>query len=225
MKRLIRKVAVVGALLAIVGAPLAYAAGLWFGLPVVGGGTYCSGQTTAGVPGTTAVCNTTVPVGPTSTTGQELLPADLNPQGTQAGYPGPGTGTSGVQTGYLPLATAASGAYQVIVPVTGAVTFTSSVANGITNVVANLTGTETYMALLLPVTPTDGQLVRFASNATITTFIVTSGLGSTATVDTLTKPQSPFVPQPSTSLSITSVTVGGVTYLYNLSNNKWFRMQ
>ncbi len=225
MKRLIRKVAVVGALLAIVGAPLAYAAGLWFGLPVVGGGTYCSGSTTAGPPGTAAVCNTTVPAGPTTMTGQELIPADLNPQGTQAAYPGPGTGTSGVQTGYEPLANVASGAYQLAGVLTPSVTFSPSIANGITNLIVNATGTQTYVGFLLPVTPTDGQIVRITSNVTLTNFAVTSGLGSTATVDTPTKVLSPFVPLPSTTLPTTSVTVGGISYLYNLSNNRWFRLQ
>lgn len=224
MKRFYRKVAVVGALLAIVGAPLAYAGGLWFGLPVIGGASYCSGSTLAGPGGTATVCNTTVPAGPTALTGQELVPSDLNPQGTQAGYPVPGTASSGVQSGLVPVANVASGAYQLVAPPTGSITSSLTINNGITNVVANLTGTQTYTAFLLPVTPTDGQIVRIAANATITTIIVTSGLGSTATVDTPTKLLSPFDPLPPALLT-SSATIGGVSYLYNLSNNRWFRLQ
>lgn len=222
MKRL-RTIAVVGALLAIVGAPLAYAAGLWFGLPVVGGGTYCSGQVTT-APGAATPCATTVPSGPTGLTGNELIPSDLNPNGAQNTYPLPGTGSSAPQTGYVPVANGASGAYQLITVLTPATTATFTVNNGITNVVMNATGTQTYTGLLLPVTPTDGQIVRFTSNATITTLIVTSGIGSTATVDTPTKVISPFDPLPPALLT-SSATIGGVSYLYNLSNNRWFRLQ
>lgn len=53
-----------------------YAAGLFPGFPIVGGVSYCSSQSTAGVPGTAAVCNVTVPAGPSSITGLELIPAD-----------------------------------------------------------------------------------------------------------------------------------------------------
>ncbi len=229
MKRL-RQVAVVVALLAIIGAPLAYAAGLWFGLPVVGGASYCSGTSVAGPPGTTPVCNSTAPAGPTSTTGNELVPADLNPGGTQALYPLPGQGvTAQAQTAFLPLATVASGAY--LLTNTGGISAaaTLTVPNGINNVVLNATGTITDYTLNLPITPTDGQLVRFTSNATLTTVHVTSTQGAlggvVVSVDTPTKVFSPLVPNVQTGLSVTSSTVIGFTYLYNLSGNRWFRMQ
>ena len=224
MQRL-RTYAVVGALLAIVIAPLAYAGGLWFGLPVVGGGAYCAGATATGVgpTGGTVSCNSTAPAGPTTTTGQELIPADLNPQGTQAGYPSPGAASSGAQTGYLPLATAASGAYLLTQP-TGLVDMTLVVPNGITNVVQNLTGAMTSYGLELPLTPTDGQIVRWTANMTITTIWVTTGVGSTASVNTPTKIVSPFDPLPPALLT-SSATIGGVSYLYNLSGNRWFRLQ
>lgn len=54
----------------------ALAAGLFPGFPVVGGPSYCSSQSTSGVPGTAATCNVTVPAGPLSITGNELIPAD-----------------------------------------------------------------------------------------------------------------------------------------------------
>ncbi len=226
MKRL-RTIAVVGALLAIVASPFAYAAGLWFGLPVVGGASYCAGASVAGPPGTTAACNVTAPAGPTTTTGNELIPADLNSQGT----PGvPGTNVSGSpQTGYLPLATGASGAY--LLTNTGGLSaaVTLTVPNGINNVVLNATGTITDYTLNLPVSPFDGQLVRFASNATLTTIHVTSTgpavAGTAVSVDTPTKVFSPVVPNAQTGLSVTSSTTIGFDYLYNLSNNRWFRTQ
>ena len=224
MKRFYRKVAVVGALLAIVVAPLAYAGGLWFGLPVMGGAAYCSGSTTAGPPGTAAVCNTIAPAGPTGLTGQELVPSDLNPQGTQAGYPGPGNANAGIQSGLVPIANVASGAYQFINPLTPNVTATYTINNGVTNVLVVPTGTQTYNAFLLPLTPTDGQIVRLSSNATITTVIVTTGIGSTASVDTPTKVFSPLVPNAATVLNATSQTTIGFSYLYDLAQNRWFRL-
>ncbi len=54
--------------------PLAYAAGLFPGFPVVGGAAYCNGTST-GATGT-QVCTTTVPAGPTIVTGLERVPAD-----------------------------------------------------------------------------------------------------------------------------------------------------
>jgi hypothetical protein len=225
MKRL-RLMAVVGALLAIVGTPLAYAAGLWFGLPVVGGASYCAGGSVAGPPGTAVACNSTAPAGPTTTTGNELVPADLNTGGTQVLFPLPGAGVTGsAQTGYLPLPTVASGAYFLTGPLTGLVNATVTIPNGITNVITNLTGTMTTLAYILPLTPVDGQLVRISANATITSAFVTTGqptgVSNVASVDTPTKVNT-FVP----SLGATGPTgTYGATYLYNLSGNKWFRTQ
>ncbi len=106
---------------------------------------------------------------------------------------------------------------------------TLTVPNGINNVILNATGTITDYTLLLPITPTDGQLVRFASNSTLTTVRITStqgAVGGTAvTVDTPTKVFSPLVPNASTGLSVTSLTVVGFSYIYNLGNNRWFRVQ
>ncbi len=220
MKRL-RLMAVVGALLAIIAAPFAYAAGLWFGLPVVGGATYCSGYSVAGVPGTAGVCNSTVPAGPTGLVGTELIPSDLNAAGLTGTATFPGTGTTGApQTAFIPLPLVASGSYLLTSPGSGLVNATISIPNSINNVIENLTGTMTSFAFILPTLPFDGQLVRIAANATITTVFVTSPNGTT-TVDTPTKVIT-FVPL----LGATGPTgTYGATYLYNLSNNRWFRTQ
>lgn len=66
----------VGLLAAAVASTAVYAAGLFPGFPIVGGASYCTSQSTAGVPGTAAVCNSTAPAGPPSITGNELIPAD-----------------------------------------------------------------------------------------------------------------------------------------------------
>ena len=68
----LRLFAVVSAL-ALVAVPSAYAAGLWWGLPILGGPTYCVSFT--GAAGTT--CASTAPAGPTFFTGSEAVPADI----------------------------------------------------------------------------------------------------------------------------------------------------
>lgn len=87
----VRLLAAVGACVAVIGIPLAYAAGLFFGLPVVGGASYCSGfssfQQTPTVPGVAqspTVCNSTVPAGPVGLTGTEMIPADTGLAGGAA---------------------------------------------------------------------------------------------------------------------------------------------
>lgn len=54
----------------------AVAAGMFPGFPIVGGASYCASSTTAGVPGTASTCTSTVPAGPATITGLELIPAD-----------------------------------------------------------------------------------------------------------------------------------------------------
>ncbi len=83
MKRL-RLAAVVGAVFALIAGPVAYAAGIWFGLPLIGGASYCVGYsqyttvpTVPGTQGASSSCNATAPAGPAAFTGYEGLPADL----------------------------------------------------------------------------------------------------------------------------------------------------
>jgi hypothetical protein len=75
MKRL-QKTAAIGAFV-LIGGSMAYGAGGWFGLPQIGGPSYCISQTTPGGPGTTPVCTSTAPAGPTAFTGTEMVPTDI----------------------------------------------------------------------------------------------------------------------------------------------------
>lgn len=235
MKRT-RFVAAVVALSAIVAIPFAYSAGLWFGLPVIGGSSYCSGNvgtgtsptTGIGTAGTSTVCAVTVPAGPSSLTGTEMIPADLL-SGSTAGSGGPGSGPvqSGTQTAYMPVATAASGAYTSIVPTTPSVTFTSTVPNGINTVYLNATGTTTYWGLILPSNPYDGQLLRVAAAATVTNIGLSVGSGAAALqlVQTTTRA---FALYPAGyGGGAAGVVTGpfGFTLLFNLSTNTWLRVQ
>jgi hypothetical protein len=82
------RLALAAVLTAGIGSTLAYAAGMWPTLPIVGGGSYCAsilgtGPTQSGQTGTGAgpvtgstICGATIPAGPTALTGNELIPAD-----------------------------------------------------------------------------------------------------------------------------------------------------
>lgn len=233
MKRL-RLVAVVSALLAIIAVPV-IAGGLWFGLPIVGGNAYCNTYT-AGVPGTTAVCGAQAPAGPVATgtgsglsasgtgalTGNELIPADLNPQGGNNTYPAPGTASSGQQSGYIPSPLAASGSY-FLTTNQGLAALTSLIPNSINNVLLNATATVTNWAIQLPATPVDGQLVRIAANATLTNVqFETGSLGQS--IDTQTRALSMY-PLGFAASNGTATGVFGATYLWTSPTNAWRRIQ
>src|ERR1035437_3249407 len=60
---------------------LAFAAGLWPDMPIVGGATYCAGASqsaTGSIIGLVTGCPNQVPAGPTIVTGNELIPADTD---------------------------------------------------------------------------------------------------------------------------------------------------
>lgn len=71
---MLRRLGVALGLICVVAVPLAFAAGLFPGFPIVGGAAYCSSYT--GAAGTT--CVNTVPAGPTQLTGNETIPGDTN---------------------------------------------------------------------------------------------------------------------------------------------------
>jgi hypothetical protein len=63
----------------------AIGAGTWSNLPIVGQGSFCPGQTIAGIPGTAGICTGgTVPAGPPALTGTELVPIDIPGSQTQS---------------------------------------------------------------------------------------------------------------------------------------------
>jgi hypothetical protein len=79
-----RHLVVAASLAAFVGAPLAWAAGLFPNLPIVGSASFCAANVLAGVPGTSTVCASTTPAGPLVLTGKELIPADTGLASGQA---------------------------------------------------------------------------------------------------------------------------------------------
>jgi len=212
-----RLVAAVVALLAIVASPFAFSAGLWFGIPIVGGPTYCNANV-AGTAGT-LVCTVSTPAGPANLTGNELIPADLeNQQATLTPGQAATGNTSGPQTGYLPVPSVASGAYNLTTN-NGLTTVSTTSPNGVTNLYMQATGTITTWNVAPPAAPLDGELWRFGTDQVVTTLTLQTP-GNAAVIDTPTKPTGMG------GASAGNVTNGvAFTYLYNASRNTWFRLQ
>ncbi len=210
MKRL-RLLAVVGALTALV--MPAVAAGLWWGLPVIGGATYCTSYSTypggVTVPGTLPTpnqCNVFAPAGP-ALTGAEMFPVDTG-------------ATQGQTSAYMPLPSAASGMYQYIDGRTNFIgnsgpagTAAYTVLPNITNVLVESTTTIATLTLTMPAAPYNGQIVRVGSVNTVTAFWPLANTGQT-----LKGP----VP---TVITASTTAPEGYAWVYNGPVAAWYRVQ
>ncbi len=144
--------------LLLVAASGAIAAGMFAGLPIVGGAAYCSSTVNA-------VCTNTVAAGPTIVTGNELIPADT--QLTQGQNP---------QTVYLSMASINALPYQFETPLTGA---SITVANTTGSLVLAPAGTIATLTVTMPSAPMDGQRLNISSSNTVTALTLTPGAGQT----------------------------------------------
>lgn len=176
---------------------LAYAAGLWPTLPIVGGASFCGGQST-GVSG--QVCTTTVPAGPTATTGAELIPADT---ALSAGR--------SPQTVMLPLR-AINGAPVTYNLCAAAACGTVTIGNNAGGVLLDYSTTIDSATVNLPVAPMDGQRVTIAAPFTVTSLTVVAGAGTTLAVTT------------PTVLTASTTVAQGYEFMYVLSATKWYKL-
>lgn len=181
------------------GLTAAYAGGMFQNLPVVGASStaYCSLY--AG-DGTTCVEYT--PAGPSSLTGNELIPMDT---GLASGQQ--------PQTVRLPSTWLHAGTYTVL---TSGTSYT--VAAGIQNVILNL-GAAT-MAVTMPAAPYDNQLVQIsnASSTAVTAFSTVANTGQSFT-------QGAAPTQLAAQTANTSTAnKSSVSYIYQASAAKWFRV-
>ncbi len=154
MKRL-RLIAVVGAVFALITSPVAYAAGLWWGLPLFGTAAYCTGYsqypTAATVPGTQAggaVCNSTAPAGPALFSGTETFPTDV----FGAAAPSAQTNTAPSVVN-MPLVTLGQGPYAV----TTAPAATQTIAANTPWYIIQ-GGQASSWTITLPAAPIEGQI-------------------------------------------------------------------
>jgi hypothetical protein len=179
----------------------ASAAGLWPTLPTVGGASRCAGNVTAGVPGTTATCSSTVPAGPTAITGNETIPADtnlqqgLNPASVQI----PLRAINAAPISYNLCAAAACGS------------FTVGTNKG--GVLLSYSTTIDSATVVTPASPMDGQRFSIAADHTITSLTVTANTGSTLSVTT------------PTVLTASTTAPQGYEFMYVASTAKWYRVR
>lgn len=188
------------ALAACVAIPIAYAAGLWPTFPIVAGSSFCSGSSTAGVPGTASTCNVTTPAGPTGVTGNEVVPADtLLSQGRSP------------QTVTIPTPLLASGAvYRTAFAAGGSFT----VPNGVTNLILNNSGTIATGTVVMPSSPSHGQLLRITSVATVTALTLSGNTGQT-------------ISNAPTAITISTTGAYGYMFVYfsaTATTGTWYRM-
>jgi hypothetical protein len=199
MKQYLRLAAAVALLVALVGIPVGYSAGLWGGLPVFGAGSYCSGNITT-LPGGAVACSSTVPAGPTVLLGSEVVPVDIyNPAGAAVAST-PGT---------MLLSLTALGQGPVVVNTTaGAITIPNNTGTFVENV------GNTSITVTLPLVPTAGEIVKIpVATAQTTSFLI--GVGATPT-GVACLPACPFS---------APITAGSVTaWQYNLATNQWIKV-
>ena len=183
---------------------LAYAAGLWPDMPIVGGATYCAGSSqsaTGTIIGAITGCPNQVPAGPTIVTGNEQIPADTRLAGGSA-----------PQTVLIPMASL-NALPITFVSVSSANPAGISAANNSGGVCYNSTVTITAANITLPLAPVDGQQYSVCSNTTITALSVAAATGATLSVTT------------PTVLTASTTVPQGYTFIYNAASTKWFKLR
>jgi hypothetical protein len=197
-----RKLAALVAAAAFALTTTAFAAGLFPGFPIVGNASYCGGFNQAGVPGTTPVCTVTVPAGPTTVTGNELIPADT--QLSQGQSP---------QTVLVPLKAMNAGPYQYAAPLTAtSVTLSASTRR----LMLEPAGTIAALTVVWPAAAglIDNQTMGICSRQVVTALTTTNGSGATV----LDAPTALTAP-------LTTGAASCVEWVYRVANTSWYRVQ
>lgn len=225
--RLLRKSAAALGVAALIVGP-AIGAGLWETLPQIGQTSFCASTVTGtgnlgGITGTGqgtlgSICAQTVPAGPPSITGQEIVPADLYP-GTGPYYAG------GPTTAMLEMQQLSAGYTYQAINSTNQATIAAAGANFQVPKTALLlldpTGTVANLTLQFPLLPLDGDHLRIASTQTITSLVITPGVNTQ--VFKGNKPTTLATAQAgSTSPSQASVEL---EFLYDAALTAWYRLQ
>ena len=185
----------------------ALAAGNYLTYPQVGEPSFCASNNpnSPAVGGTTgqggvANCVQTVPAGPAALTGSELVPADT---GAASNAP--------VQTVTIPMPLSASGAY--FDNTQSSYLGTATIPNSVNTYIMDTSTTIAALSLTFPASALNGQLLRVASQKTITalTMIANTGQFISGTLPT--------------ALTPSATAAVGYTWLYNAPANAWERVQ
>lgn len=208
----LKLLAAAAAFLALAASAPVRADGMFPGLPIEGGASYCAGYsvfntgvTTPGTTPTPNVCASTVPAGVATPTGTEYVPTDLYglSQTTQSqGLPQ----TNGV-------AAAAFGFGPITVVTTGT---SVTIPNNTPNYVYNDANTGS-VTITLPATPQPWQVQRVA---------VPAGTGSGGALVVAANSNQSCVPSSNCGLSLGSAASAAYAmYLWDPANTTWYRVQ
>jgi hypothetical protein len=218
MNSTLKKLGLAAIVAASVAIPVAYASGIFQGYPVVGSASFCtstnSQQTTTTVPGaaySNSQCTTTTPAGPTTLTGNEVVPMD-------AGVANGG----GAETVLLPSTMIGNGFGNTTVAVTTGTTAAVVVADGVSNYIYAGAGAATYTSLKLPPNPMQNQkfCLTDAGTGILTTTSIAVGTSGQSIVGTAVT----SIPVATAVGTAGTVTLSSNCWLYNVSNTSWYRV-
>lgn len=203
----LRRTALAAAILAALGSTFAIAAGTWSMMPIVGGASFC-GATVTGTGATGTICAQTVPAGPPSLTGLELIPADTQ-----------GAGGAAPQTVTVTACQAGYGAYTVNAP--AATGFTVVIPNNTCSYIIDTTacaaGVCATGTVTMPAAPLDGQQLYLTATAT--------GAGGTVTALTLSPAAGQTIANIPTAITASLTAPYGYRFIYRASVTRWVRLQ
>ena len=182
--------------LALAAAGAAFAGGSFQTLPLVGGGSYCA-STSATASGQT--CTQTVPAGPATFTGNEVVPADLFAPGTNNGVP--------VNTALVDIQQLGQGAILDLTTVAS-----TTVPAGVSWLFVDGTDASAY-TITLPAAPVEGQIEHVVcAAATVGTLTVAANAGQSL--------------KPASSPAAAACVAGNsYAWRYQASNTTWYRIQ
>lgn len=200
---------------ALVAIPTAWAAGLWSTLPIIGGASFCASTVsgTGNLGGVTgqgqgtlgSICGQTVPAGPPSLTGAELVPMDTG-QG--------GSGGSQAATAVARICQMGAGAATYNSPIGGVTTAT--IPDNTCYYMFNGTAAFSPFTLTMPPNPIDGQLLDISSDTTIASFTLSPNTTVTTTQAIKNAP---------TALTVSTTGAYNYRFIYRASDTTWRRVQ
>ncbi|HKW76211.1 MAG TPA: hypothetical protein VJN64_11855, partial [Terriglobales bacterium] len=191
-----------------------YASGLFPGFPILSTGSFCastnSQSTSTTVPGTlpsNSNCTNTVPAGPTSMTGNELVPAD-----TQIANGG------GQETIRIPTAALGGGSIQVVTT-NASVVMTAGQRYLISN-----QGVATIASVTLPPNPVDNQTASIVNAGSGVLTLTAISAASSPSGTTIVQGAAPATLVVQTNNGVAAA-ISAAEYVYSAAQNKWFRVE
>lgn len=172
----------------------AFAGGLFSNFPIVGGAAYCESTQNS-------TCVSTIPAGPTATTGNETILASTNLAS--------GANPQNVLMSMRALRAAPMTYTLCAAAACGSVT----VGNASGGILFDYSTTIDSATVVLPASPMDGMRVEIASPYTITSLTVSAGAGTSLAVST------------PTVLTASTTAPQGYSFQYVASTTKWYRIR